>query len=87
MQTDEVARALIKGMGRGTFLIIPGFDGKFTFLAKRLLPWLVDFIMSRDIRKIELRILAPSGASHNRINIYALVHGLTSLISHDQFRN
>lgn len=30
-------------------------DGKFTFLAKRLFPGLVDFIMSRDVRKAERR--------------------------------
>ncbi len=40
-------------MERGKFLIIPGYDGKLTFLAKRLFPGLVDFIMSRDIRKAQ----------------------------------
>ena len=53
MQPDEVSQALIKGMERGKFLIIPGFDGKFNFVLKRLLPGLVDFIMSRDIRKAQ----------------------------------
>jgi short-subunit dehydrogenase len=53
MQPDAVARALIKGMERGEFLIIPGFDGKLTFAVKRLFPGLVDFIMSRDIRKAQ----------------------------------
>ena len=53
MQPDEVARALIKGMERGKFIIIPGFDGKLTFVLKRLFPGLVDFIMSRDIRKAQ----------------------------------
>ena len=53
MQPDEVARALIKGMERGEFLIIPNFDGKLTFAVKRLFPGLVDFIMSRDIRKAQ----------------------------------
>ncbi|MGB2853499.1 MAG: hypothetical protein WBC55_03515 [Dehalococcoidia bacterium] len=46
-----MARALIKEMERGKFVIIPGFDGKFTFVVKRLFPRLVDFMMSRDIRK------------------------------------
>lgn len=53
MQPDEVARALIKGMERGKFVIIPGFDGKLTFVSKRLFPGLVDFMMSRDIRKAQ----------------------------------
>ena len=50
---DEVAKALIKGMDRGKFLIIPCFDGKLNYLAKRLFPGLVDFIMSCDIRRAQ----------------------------------
>ena len=53
MQPDDVARALIKGMERGRFLIIPGFAGKYTYLMKRLFPGVVDFIMNRDIRKAQ----------------------------------
>ncbi|MDY6917551.1 MAG: hypothetical protein SVP26_06340 [Chloroflexota bacterium] len=53
MQPDDVARALIKGMERRQFLIIPSFDGKFTFAVKRLFPGLVDWMMSRDIRKAQ----------------------------------
>jgi len=52
-QPDAVARALIKGMEQRKFLIIPGFDGKLTFAVKRLFPWLVDWMMSRDIRKAQ----------------------------------
>lgn len=53
MQPEEVARALVKGMEGGRFLIIPGFEGKYTYLMKRLLPGVVDFIVSRDIRKAQ----------------------------------
>lgn len=53
MQPDEVARALIKGMRGENLLIIPGFDGKSTFVAKRLFPWLVEFIMDRTIKKVQ----------------------------------
>ena len=53
MQPDEVARALIKGMQKEKFLIIPGLDGKSTFMAKRLFPRLVEFIMDRQIKKVQ----------------------------------
>ena len=53
MQPDEVARALIKGMQKEKFLIIPGFDGKSTFMIKRLFPRLVEFIMDRQIKKVQ----------------------------------
>jgi len=53
MQPDEVSRALVKGMEIGRFISIPGFDGKLTLFAKRLFPRLVDFMMSRDIKKAQ----------------------------------
>ncbi|MCX5851752.1 MAG: SDR family oxidoreductase [Deltaproteobacteria bacterium] len=55
MKPDDVARALVAGMERGTFLIIPGFEGKFVCFAKRLLPRLVEFMMDRDIRRVARR--------------------------------
>jgi 3-dehydrosphinganine reductase len=55
MKADDVARALVAGMERGTFLIIPGFEGKFVSFAKRLLPRLVEFMMDRDIRRVARR--------------------------------
>lgn len=55
MQPDNVAQVLIKGMKRNRFLIIPGFEGKFYFMMKRLFPSLVEFIMDRDIRKVQER--------------------------------
>jgi len=53
MQPDEVARALIKGMQKEKFLIIPGFNGKSTFMIKRLFPRLVEFIMDRQIKNVQ----------------------------------
>lgn len=53
MTPDDVARALLAGMRRGRFLILPGFDSKLTFFVKRLLPGLVDRIMARAIRKAQ----------------------------------
>ncbi len=51
MSPDEVAAALISGMEKNKFIIIPGFDGKLTYLVKRLFPWLVERIMDSAINK------------------------------------
>lgn len=50
---DEVTAELLKGMRKGRFLIIPGVDGKFSNLAKRLLPGLVNWIMDREVNKVQ----------------------------------
>ncbi len=55
MQPDDVAQALINGMKRDRFLIIPGFEGKFTFMMKRLFPGVVEFIVDREIRRVQER--------------------------------
>lgn len=55
MQPDDVARALIKGMRRGKFVIVPGLFGKAVYLAKRLVPGLVERIMDRDIRRAQAK--------------------------------
>jgi 3-dehydrosphinganine reductase len=55
MQPDEVAEALIKGMKRNSFLIIPGFEGKMLYLLKRLFPGLVEFSIDREIKKVRTR--------------------------------
>ena len=53
MQPEQVARALIRGLRKNRFMIIPGFDGKFTYYAKRLLPGLVAAVMDRDVKKVQ----------------------------------
>jgi short-subunit dehydrogenase len=55
LQPEAVAKALIKGIERGRFMIIPGLDGKFTWLIKRLFPRLVDAVMDMKIRKAQKR--------------------------------
>jgi short-subunit dehydrogenase len=52
LTADTVAAAALAGVRKGAFLIVPGFDGRFTLLAKRLAPWLVDFVIDRSIRKV-----------------------------------
>ncbi len=51
MSADEVAKDLLMHIRKGTFVIIPGLDGKVAFIAKRLFPRLVENMMDRDIRK------------------------------------
>jgi 3-dehydrosphinganine reductase len=53
MQPEEVASALLKGMAAGQFIIIPNADGKFTWIMKRLFPWLVDMVMDSQIRGVQ----------------------------------
>ena len=50
LEKDHAETYLVRNE-RGKVIIIPGFDGKFNFVLKRLFPRLVDFIMSRDITK------------------------------------
>jgi len=55
MQPEAVAAALVKGMSKGEFLIMPSADAKLTFLAKRLAPGLVEWFMDNEIRKVQQR--------------------------------
>jgi 3-dehydrosphinganine reductase len=45
-----VARAAIRGMERGQALIVPGLEGRFTALAQRLVPGVVERISDRIVR-------------------------------------
>lgn len=53
LNPEAVAAALIKGMGKGGFMIIPNADGKFTWIMKRFFPWLVDMVMDSQIRGVQ----------------------------------
>ncbi len=53
LQPDDVARALLKGIRRGTFMIVPGGEGKLAYLMKRYAPAVVDGIVRRGIRKAQ----------------------------------
>lgn len=55
MQPDEVARAMIRGMRRGQFMIHCNFEGKAIFMAKRMVPSLVEWIMDRDVKKVQAK--------------------------------
>ena len=49
MQPEDVARAAVAGMKRGSFIIIPGFSGKMLHVVNRLAPWAVDMVLNRTI--------------------------------------
>jgi NAD(P)-dependent dehydrogenase (short-subunit alcohol dehydrogenase family) len=51
MSPDEVARAMLRGMERGRFLILPGMEGKCILAAKRLLPGVVNAAMDRIVAR------------------------------------
>jgi 3-dehydrosphinganine reductase len=51
MQPGEVADVTIRGMEKGSFIIIPGFSGKMLHVANRFAPWLVDAFINRTIDK------------------------------------
>ncbi len=53
LQPDDVARALIKGVKKGRFLIHCHVEGRVIHLAKSLFPSLVEWVMDRDIRKVQ----------------------------------
>jgi hypothetical protein len=46
-----VAKALLKGMAKKEFIIIPNADGRFTYIMKRLLPGLVELVTDAQARK------------------------------------
>lgn len=48
---EYVAKALIKGIKKDKFLIVPGFDGKMLLYVKRFFPGLVDIIIDGSIKK------------------------------------
>lgn len=53
LQPDDVARALLRGIQKDRFMILANAEGRFTYLAKRLFPGLVDRLMDREIRKVQ----------------------------------
>jgi len=52
LHPDQVAKALLKGMKKKKFLIIPGIEGKLIHVMKRLFPSLVFRIIQRSITKM-----------------------------------
>ena len=55
MSSDAVAKELIEGIRKNTFMIIPGFDGKLTYFLKRHMPFIIDMVMDSSINKTQKR--------------------------------
>ena len=53
LQPEAVAAATLRGMRRNKPVIIPGFDGKLTWLAKRWAPGLVERVIDRTIIQVQ----------------------------------
>ena len=53
MTSEEVAKELIAGIKKNTFMIIPGFDGKLTYFMKRHFPFIIDMVMDASINKTQ----------------------------------
>jgi 3-dehydrosphinganine reductase len=53
MKPGDVAEALLKGMARKEFIIIPNADGRFTYVMKRLLPGLVEMVTDAQAKKAQ----------------------------------
>jgi len=53
LTAEQVADALLAGMAKRAFLIIPGREARFGHLAKRFFPRLVERVMDRQIRGVK----------------------------------
>jgi 3-dehydrosphinganine reductase len=51
MSADEVAAALLTGMAKGCFQIVPGGSSKFADVMYRLFPGFVRYLFDSDVRK------------------------------------
>ncbi len=52
MQPEDVARAAMDGMEKGSFIIIPSFSGKMLRIANRFAPSLVDKFLDGTVDKV-----------------------------------
>ncbi len=55
MQPEDVARALLAGVRRGRFMIVPGGEGRLAWLVKRYAPSVVDTVTARAVRKTQAK--------------------------------
>ncbi len=55
MSSDAVAKELIDGIQKKTFMIIPGFEGKLSYFLKRHMPFIIDMVMNSAIKKSQKR--------------------------------
>jgi 3-dehydrosphinganine reductase len=53
MEPDVVARAMLRSMRKGEFLIIPNSAGRFTHVIKRLLPGFAERVIDQKIAEVQ----------------------------------
>lgn len=58
LDAHDVARALMRGLARNRFMIIPGWGGRFTWWMQRLAPGIVQRVMDRQVRAAQLAGMA-----------------------------
>ena len=65
MKPEAVAEALLKGMAKQEFIIIPNADGRFTYIMKRLFPWLVEMVTDAQVRQVQKAKLSKKSVRRN----------------------
>ncbi len=53
MTPDEVSQICLNQLKKGKKMIIPGFDGRMTYMLKRFAPCIVDMVMKRSVEKLQ----------------------------------
>ena len=71
LEPEQVAKACLKGMSRGKFLIIPGAMSKIVYTLKRIFPRLVYRIIDNDVKKCRqnmqrTNVAASTGSNRER---------------------
>ncbi len=56
MKPEAVARALLAGLKKNRFLIIPGSASKLVYAVNALFPGLVRYMMDSDVRRVQKKI-------------------------------
>ena len=59
---EFVADCLLKGIARGRYHILPGFDSKFTYFMYRHFPRLTRWVIDRDLKKYQRKNPIPTEA-------------------------
>lgn len=59
LTAEAVAAALLRGMARRRFLIVPGLGARAAVLAKRLAPRALEWAMDREVRRVAARRKRP----------------------------
>ena len=53
LSPEFVAQTVLQQLPSKKFMIIPGIEGKLTWIVKRLFPWLLDLFMEGSIKKVQ----------------------------------